>query len=107
MVIPEDFNLRERIALPPWEMRDGSPLTVRIRFEPDIAWMFEEGGQGSGQFELDEDGSGIMTLKVTDAAALVRWVAQYGSGAVIESPEGLRDLVCVHFDSILDQYGEV
>jgi predicted DNA-binding transcriptional regulator YafY len=89
--IPADFNLRDRVGVPPWRYRDGPGEVVAVRFAPEIAWMIEENLQPGQTFTPDPDGGGVLAMEVTEPGALVRWIAQYGPDAEILEPPTLRE----------------
>jgi len=91
--IPDDFALEDRIGHPAWEMGEERALTARVRFRPEFAWMIRENLRGDQAFEADEDGGGVLTARVTDATAFVRWVATFGPMAKIETPPELVDAI--------------
>ncbi len=101
--IPADFNLRDCVGVPPWRYRDGPAETVTIRFAPDIAWMIEDNLQSGQSFEAAPDGSGILRLEVTEPAALIPFVAQYGPDAEILGPAAIRDRIHRHLLEVISR----
>jgi len=101
--IPADFNLRDRVGVPPWRYRDGPAETVTIRFAPDIAWMIQDNLQPGQTFKAGPDGSGVLRMEVTEPAALIRFVAQYGPNAEILEPEALRDDMRGHLLQVISR----
>ena len=104
--VPEAFSLRDRIGLAPWELRSGAREEVRIRFDPEIAWMIAENLRPGQSFTAAPDGSGVLTLAASDPRALVEWVASFGPAAEILHPMAFRDLLCEHLDALLRRYQE-
>jgi predicted DNA-binding transcriptional regulator YafY len=98
--IPPDFNLRDRVGVPPWQYRGGPVTTARVRFVPHIAWMIEDNLQPGQSFASAPDGSGVLTLDVTEPVALIRWVAQYGSAAEILEPADFREFMVEHLEGV-------
>lgn len=101
--VPADFNLRDRVGVPPWRYRAGPAQTVTIRFAPDVAWMIEDNLQPGQTFDAGPDGGGVLRMGVTEPIALIRWVAQYGPDAEILGPETLRDAMRRHLQSIISR----
>jgi predicted DNA-binding transcriptional regulator YafY len=103
--IPEDFDLKSRIGHAAWEMGEGAGVTAKVRFRPDFAWMIEENLRPGQEFEKTPDGGGILTARITDEAAFLRWVATFGPMAEILSPPGLRSKMVARLEAILAGYG--
>jgi len=99
--IPADFNLRDRVGIPPWRYREGPGETVTIRFDPDIAWMIKENLQPGQSIECEPDGGGVLKMEVTEPSGLIRWVAQYGPAAEILEPKDLREKMRAHLEQVL------
>lgn len=102
--IPKKFNLRSRLGLAPWELREGPRVTARIRLSEDVAWMLAENLRPGQKFE-EVPGGGVLTVKATDPDALVRWVAQYGPSAEILGPAHLRARMCGHLRELVRRSG--
>lgn len=103
--IPADFDLRHHLGRAPWNLRGEEPVSARIRFDPDVAWMIAENVREGQRFESAKDGSGTLTVTATDPPALVRWVAQYGPSAEILEPEGIREALVEHLTGLVARYG--
>jgi len=102
--IPEDFDLKARIGRPRWLLPGGRPVTARVRFDPELAWMIGENVRPGQTFVREEDGGGVLTLPATDPEALVEWVAQYGPSAEIVEPPELRERIAEHLRAIVARY---
>lgn len=102
--IPPDFDLRDRIGHPSWEMGEEKPVEARIRFEPEFSFMIQENVRPGQSFEPDEDGGGVLTVRVTDPQALVRWVATFGPLAEILEPADLRERLVDHLEGLIRRY---
>ena len=101
--IPPGFSLRARVGVAPWEMTAGPRVRARVRFDADVAWMIRENVRPGQTFSEEADGGGILEIDVSDEAALVRWVAEYGARAEVLAPPALRERMRKHFKEILEE----
>jgi predicted DNA-binding transcriptional regulator YafY len=99
--VPADFDLRARVGVAPWELREGARVRARIRFEPEVAWMIRGNLRAGQEFQEAEDGGGVLVLTATDVEALVRWIAEYGPLAEVLRPPKLRKRMVDHYRRLL------
>lgn len=89
--VPDDFDVRERIGRSPWQYdAERRPVRARVRFDPAIAWMVKENLRGGERWKDEAGGGGVLTLRATDPAALLRFVLKHGRLAEVLSPAPLR-----------------
>jgi predicted DNA-binding transcriptional regulator YafY len=102
--IPDDFDLGDRIGHASWEMGREKPVEARIRFDPAFSFMIQENVRPGQRFAPDDDGGGVLTVRMTDPEALVRWVATFGPLAEILEPENLRERLVTHLEGLIRRY---
>ncbi len=72
-------------------LADGPPITVRLRFAPEVAARVRETPWHPSQRLLDlPDGGVELTLTVTSTTELRPWILGWGSLCQVLEPEGLR-----------------
>ena len=99
---PAGFDVREHERLP-FEFGEHT-VTVRIRFESDVAWRAESLARGRGKLTSLPDGSAVWTVEAADLARLASWLVDEGPGILpVDPPEwvdtlgsGLRAVVSAH-----------
>jgi proteasome accessory factor B len=77
------------VATHPWEMGDEEPVVVDVLVDAEqAAWAVANAG-GTGAWR--DDGSVVLTLRVTNRAALRSWVLGFLDHAEIQSPASERE----------------
>jgi len=102
--LPEDFRLKDYLGLPPWELRRVERVKVRIRFDDIAGWIAAADTLGEGEFKASKDGSGVLTLHITDEDAFVRWVLRFTTHAVVLSPARIRRKVAEQIRAVEKLY---
>jgi len=103
--IPEDFDLRDRLGHPAWEMGEGAAVTARVEFRPDFAWMIAENLRSGQEFTPLPSGGGILTARMTDERAFIRWVASFGPMAKVLSPPSLIEGIVAFLEDVIERHG--
>jgi len=99
--IPDDFDLSDRLGHPAWEMGEGTTVTARVSFRPDFAWMIAENLRSGQTFATEPDGGGILTARVLDEPAFIRWVASFGPMARLLSPPGMVAGIVAYLEGVI------
>lgn len=90
---PEGFDADEYLDSV-FDVVDGDPVTVAIRFSPQQAPYIRERKWSSGQSITDRpDGSIILRMRVLGLWDVARWVLSHGPSAEVISPASLRKRV--------------
>ena len=73
----------------PWQMGDGEPVEVRVLVDADqAAWAIANSGAST---EILDDGSVVLTLRVTNRAGLRSWLVNFLDRAEVLGPPAERD----------------
>ena len=82
----------------PWEFGEGDPVEVRVLVDADQAgWACHRAGVDG---EPREDGSVVLTLRVSEAAALRSFVLEFLEHAEVLEPEWLRDDIVAWLEAL-------
>lgn len=101
---PEGFDA-DRYLDSVFDVVDGEPLEVAIRFSADQARYIRERKWSNDQEIADEpDGSVILRMNVWGLYDVTRWVLSWGSSAVVLEPQILRQKISEEARSITAQY---
>jgi proteasome accessory factor B len=77
--------------LNPWELGEGTPLVAHVRVDaPQAAWAVQAAGEDAVR-ERGADGSVVLELEVTNAAAFRSFVLGFLEHAEVLDPPELRD----------------
>lgn len=88
------FDLEEYLQAV-WGITDGPEMSVKLRFEPDVAPLARETRWHPTQAVADEpDGGAILTMVTRGRAELARWIAGFGGRVRVLAPDDLREDVC-------------
>jgi predicted DNA-binding transcriptional regulator YafY len=87
---PRDFSLEDYFSSS-WEVYQGEPCRVRIRFSSKVAPIFKASRHHQSEMieELPE-GDIIYTVEVKGTTEIMRWVLGFGEDAEVLQPEELR-----------------
>jgi predicted DNA-binding transcriptional regulator YafY len=99
--IPDDFDLSARLGHPAWEMGEGATVTARVAFRPDFAWMIAENLRSGQEFAAEPDGGGVLTARVADESAFIRWVASFGPMAKLLSPPEMVEGIVTYLEGVI------
>lgn len=100
--VPEkDFDAR---AFFEGEMAADQGLTVRLRFQPEMAQVAHANPFNWTDKEDQPDGSVIVSMQVPDLTWAASLALAYGPGVVVLEPEAVRQEVCRWAQSIASQY---
>ncbi|MFW6113445.1 MAG: helix-turn-helix transcriptional regulator, partial [Actinomycetota bacterium] len=102
---PEDFKLEDYSRTLPWEFEEGAEYTALVRFSPRMAWLVERDLGSVYNFREEEDGGGILEVKVRNQDAFVSWLLSFAEDAEVLSPPELRDKVREWLRMILEKAG--
>lgn len=101
-VVPDDFRITDHVGVPPWlfgKMKRPA-VAVRIRFDPDVAFMVRLRPAAGDTWAVEPDGAEVLTRKVTNPEALLPWVLGFGKRAEVLAPPDLRERVIQHLRAI-------
>ncbi|MCD6567582.1 MAG: WYL domain-containing protein [Dehalococcoidia bacterium] len=106
--IPADFDANEFFGSSWGVVVEGEVKTVKLRIEdPEIMRIMEETIWHPSQvLERQQDGSMIMTLRVTDTVDLYSWILGWAQKVEVLEPPELRGDIIETARAILDIYGE-
>lgn len=91
--IPEGFNLQDFMKAS-FGVFHGEPMTIRIWFAPEIAdYIRERVWHQTQKIVSGPDGSIVFEAEVAGTEEIKFWVMRWGAGAVVLSPEALREEV--------------
>lgn len=92
-LIPEGFCI-ETFFKNSWQIGQGDPINVKIRFLPHIAHSAKQVKYHPlGEYTEMEDGSVLYKVTVKGLWEISRWALSFGSGVEVLEPIELRDLV--------------
>ncbi len=102
---PEDFSVERHFALS-WEAwSGGEPVTVRVRFAPEVARMISESRRHPTQIISPQpDGSVIFEVTVAGIEEIAIWIMGYGKHATVLEPDSLRELILDHAQATVANY---
>ena len=103
-ILPEGFHFEEYIK-DSFGLIRGEPVRVQILFSPHQApWIAERIWHPSQKMQYQLDGSLLMSLEVTDALELKRWILGFGQEAEVLEPRGLREAIRQEAEALLVKY---
>ncbi len=86
---------------------DGPPRTVRIRFHPEVArYVQEHHWHHSQRLSRNSDGTLTAWFKLTDLHEVKSWVLSFGSKAIVEEPEELREEIAEELQELVREYSD-
>lgn len=97
--IPEGFDATDRLGAEPWEIGEET-TSVRLRFDPSIAWWAQQNLPDAKATEND-DGSSDVTMDVANLDALISWVIGFGDKIEITAPDEARARLVEHLAPFL------
>ncbi|MBP7691146.1 MAG: WYL domain-containing transcriptional regulator [Anaerolineales bacterium] len=100
------FSARQHMETAFQNERGGEAQAVAIRFGPEPARYIRERRWHASQAPLEEqpDGGVILRMAVGGLGEVKRWVMQYGAGAEVLAPAGLRREVARELHAAAQQY---
>ncbi len=102
--IPPSFSVEER-AKRLFGVMEGPAQRVRIRFRPDVAYMFKERKWHPTQrVKANKNGSVVVTMDVGGLEEVASWVLSWGPQATVLEPPSLRRLVANEMRAALRPY---
>ena len=88
--VPKDFSMKDYLA-GSWELFDGEPVEVLIRFSARVApLVIDRPPRPEQSIQQFNDGSILYSATVNGTDEICWWLAQYGAEAEVLRPEGLR-----------------
>ncbi len=88
--VPADFDIDDFMKAS-FGVFHGKPVTVRVRFAPEVAeYIREKVWHASQRIEPLPDGSILFEAQVAGTAEIKFWLLRWGSKAVVLSPPSLR-----------------
>lgn len=88
---PRDFHPEAALDAPPFVQ--GSPVVkVRVRFDSSAGWWVARSSPWL-DVEIEEDGSAIAVVEVTDVDGFFSWTLSFGESAEILEPPELREKI--------------
>ncbi len=77
-----------------WLGTDGAPEEVRLRFSKDVAWKVRDSVfHNSAVLEDEDDGSLLVTLRVTSSVEMRPWILGWGGDVEVLAPGHLRNAI--------------
>jgi predicted DNA-binding transcriptional regulator YafY len=103
---PPDFDPRAHLASSFGAyQRDGTPVTVKVRFSPAAArYVRESRWHAEQRLAPQPDGSVLAEFRLTSTEELKRWVLGFGAKAVVLEPESLRREIAEELRSLVPAY---
>ncbi len=99
---PASFRLEDYSRKSPWEFEEGeNEYYAQVRFSPKVAWMVERDFADRYTFETEEDGGGVLHLRVRNEEGVINWILGFGKEAVVVSPPELREKVIERLEEML------
>ncbi len=85
--LPADFRVQDYVGVPPWLFGKARRITVKVRFDEDVAFMVRMHPSPGDKWASAGDAA-ILTRQATHLDALLHWVLGFGHHAqVLEPPE--------------------
>jgi predicted DNA-binding transcriptional regulator YafY len=101
---PSDLNIEEFMKSS-FGVFHGEPVSVKIWFDADIAgYIREKQWHETQSIQLQEDGSIVFEATVAGTEEIKHWIMNWGSNAVVLSPESLRAEIRTEAAKMLDRY---
>ena len=83
----------------------GEPTTVRVRLDPEVAWLASEYRLLPDQRETPEpDGAVIVEAQLAGIVEALRWALAWGGTAEVLHPPELRALIAAELSQALSLY---
>ena len=103
--VPADFDANKFLSSSWGIVVEGKVETIKLRFVPDVVRIVQEATWHPSQtLEPQNDGSVIMTLRVTNTVDLHSWILGWGEKVEVLEPEGLREEITETARAMLDVY---
>lgn len=103
--LPSDFDQKKVLAGAFGVYEGHGDYEVRIRFSADVARYVREGNWHESQVLTElADGGVSLTLRLSSTEEVKHWVYSFGSEAVVEQPESLRDEILQELRVMSDSY---
>jgi proteasome accessory factor B len=84
--VPPDFDVRSYLGRQPWELGQGEPRRVRVRFGfPQSRWVLNE-RRGTVVNDLLDDGGAVVEFEVRNMDALLHWLLTFRRQATVQEP---------------------
>ena len=103
--VPEGFRIADYVGVPPWLFGKAKAITVRIRFDREVAFMVRLRPAPGDEWETEPDGAEVLTRRVTNPDALLTWVLGFGCHAEVVEPEEFRNQVIERLRRIEQLHG--
>lgn len=104
--IPSGFDFHD-IFEHSWDIGQGKPERVRLRFTPEVAVDVKKAKyHKTQQFTDQPDGSVIMEVHVSGLWEITRWILGFGPNVEVLEPQKLRENVIVMVQKTCDLYPE-
>jgi predicted DNA-binding transcriptional regulator YafY len=104
--IPDDFNFDEFIE-PSFGIYQGPPVTIKVRFNPDVSGFIEEKvWHESQKIHRQPDGSIIFEARASGTEEIKYWIMSWGPRAKVLSPKSLKDEIREETRQMLIGYEE-
>ena len=105
--MPADFNLDEFMRAS-FGIFHGEPVRVRIWFAPEVVgYVREKTWHATQQIETLKDGSIIFEAEVAGTTEIKYWIMNWGSRAVVLSPESLHAEILAESEALLKNYAQI
>jgi len=102
---PSDFNANHYFSNAMGIMVGESSIKVKLRFFDEIAEIIQETVWHPSQvFEVQDDGSVVMSLEVGDTWELFRWILSWGDKVEVIAPADLRGEIIGTTKKVQDIY---
>ena len=103
--IPDSFDM-DAFMKSSFGVFHGEPVTVKVRFSPDIAgYIAEKVWHDSQIIEQEKDGSILFSAEVAGTNEIKFWILNWGSKAEVLEPASLREEIRNEACAMVQAYG--
>ncbi len=103
--IPDSFDM-DAFMKSSFGVFHGEPVTVKVRFSPDIAgYIAEKVWHDSQIIEREKDGSILFSAEVAGTDEIKFWILNWGSKAEVLEPASLREEIRAEARAMVHAYG--
>lgn len=88
--VPADFQIADHIGVPPWLFGKAERVSVRMRFDADVAFMVRLRPAPADEWREHGDGSITLTRRASNLDLLLNWVLGFGHHVEVLGPPEFR-----------------
>lgn len=94
---PRGFDMKASLDSQPWEAGPDPEVTVKVRFDADVAWWAARSlGHDEPIGELETE------VAVVNREAFIGWILSFGTGAEVLSPPEMRSAIASRATAVLE-----